>query len=308
MKKWLSLMMALAMLMGMTACSTKPDASNDDGGDQPTTATTRNEKAVAIQPHLATDHTPYDLYYFDYNIVTVATSDGFVLIDTEGKQIGQDSYNVLYSFGEDGRARALLERDSDWVWIDTTGAVVGEAEAPPVYSATVIYDVSETAGGELLFGVKNAATGDYITQPIFEWISGLHSPMNYAILAESNHRKVMISPRGEVLVTLPDEAVYAYAMDTHIVCRYQDGSYRLLDRQGNVLNSTVFSSISSFSDGLAVITVGNKMGLIAADGTVVVEPQIEVDDPVNPICPLICNEYIACLQQEKLTFYKIITA
>lgn len=307
MKKWLSLMMALAMLVCVTACGANPDTS-DNNREKPMTTTTQDKKSVSIQPHLATDHTPYDLYYFDYHIVTVATSDGFVLIDTEGKQIGQDSYNVLYSFGEDGLARALLERDSDWVWIDTTGAVVGEAEVPPVYSATVIYDVSETAGGELLFGVKDAATGDYITQPIFEWISGLHSPMNYATLAEGDHRKVMISPRGEVLATLPDEAVYAYAMDTHIVCRYQDGSYRLLDRQGNVLNSTVFSSISSFSDGLAVVTVGNKMGLIAADGTVVVEPQIEVDDPVNPICPLICNEYIACLQQGKLTFYKIVTA
>ena len=130
--------------------------------------------------------------------------------------------------------------------------------------------------------------------------------MNYATLAEGEHRKVMISPRGEVLVTLPDEAKDAYAMDTHIVCRYQDGSYRLLDVQGNVLSQTAFSSISSFSDGLAVVTVGNKMGLISADGTVVVEPSIEVDDPVNNPCPLICNEYIVCLKQEKLTFYKIV--
>lgn len=262
--------------------------------------------SVSIQPHLETAYAPYELYYFDCGIVTVATSDGFVMLDTEGKQIGEDNYYVLYSFEEDGRAKAQLDQDGDWVWIDTTGAVVGEAEAPPVYSATVIYDVSETAGGELLFGVKDAATGDYITQPIFEWISGLHSPMNYATLAEGEHRKVMISPRGEVLVTLPDEAKDAYAMDTHIVCRYQDGSYRLLDVQGNVLNPTAFSSISKFSYGLAVVTVGNKMGLISADGTVVVEPSIEIDDPVNNPCPLICNEYIVCLQQEKVVFYKIV--
>ena len=300
MKKWLSLIMVWAMLVCVTACGAKPDDTENG------TTTTQNNKTVSIQPHLETAYAPYELYYFDCGIVTVATSDGFVMLDTEGKQIGEDSYNVLYSFGEDGRARARLERDSDWVWIDTTGAVVGEAEAPSVYSTTVIYDVSETAGGELLFGVKDAATGDYITQPIFEWISGLHSPMNYATLAEGEHRKVMISPRGEVLVTLPDEAKDAYAMDTHIVCRYQDGSYRLLDVQGNVLNSTAFSSISSFSDGLAVVTVDNKMGLISADGTVVVEPSIEVDDPVNNPCPLICNEYIVCLKQEKLTFYKIV--
>ena len=300
MKKWLSLILALALLVCMTACDAKPD-DNENG-----TTTTQNNKTVSIQPHLETAYAPYELYYFDYGIVTVGTSDGFVMLDTEGKQIGEDSYNVLYSFGEDGRARALLEHDSDWVWIDTTGAVVGEAEAPPVYSATVIYDVSETAGGELLFGVKDAATGDYITQPIFEWISGLHSPMNYATLAEGEHRKVMISPRGEVVVTLPDEAKDAYAMDAHIVCQYQDGSYRLLDIQGNVLSQTAFSSISDFSDGLAVMTVGNKMGLISTDGTIVVEPQIDIDAPANKCSPLICVKYIVCLKQEKVTFYKIV--
>ena len=300
MKKWLSLIMVLAMLVCMTACGEKPDDTENG------TTTTQNNKTVSIQPHLETAYAPYELYYFDCGIVTVATSDGFVMLDTEGKQIGEDNYYVLYSFEEDGRAKAQLDQDGDWVWIDTTGAVVGEAEAPSVYSTTVIYDSSETTDGELLFGIKDAATGDRITQPIFEWISGLHSSMNYAALAEGEHRKVMISPRGEVLVTLPDEAKDAYDMDTHIVCRYQDGSYRLLDMQGNVLSQTAFSSISDFSDGLAVVTVGNKMGLISADGTVVVEPSIEVDDPVNNPCPLICNEYIVCLKQEKVVFYKIV--
>lgn len=300
MKKWLSLIMVLAMLVCMTACGAKPD-DNENG-----TTTTQNNKTVSIQPHLETAYTPYELYYFDCGIVTVATSDGFVMLDTEGKQIGEDNYYVLYSFEEDGRAKAQLDQDGDWVWIDTTGAVVGEAEAPSVYSTTVIYDSSETTDGELLFGIKDAATGDRITQPIFEWISGLHSSMNYATLAEGEHREVMISPRGEVLVTLPDETRHAYATDTHIVCRYQDGSYRLLDMQGNVLNPTAFSSISDFSDGLAVVTVGNKMGLISADGKVVVEPSIEIDNPVNNPCPLICNEYIVCLKQEKVVFYKIV--
>ena len=300
MKKWLSLIMALAMLVCMTACGAKPDDTENG------TTTTQNNKTVSIQPHLETAYAPYELYYFDCGIVTVGTSDGFVMLDTEGKQIGEDSYDMLYSFGEDGRARALLERDSDWVWIDTTGAVVGEAEAPPVYNATVRYDVSETAGGELLFGVKDAATGEPITQPIFEWISSVSEPMNYATLAEGEHRKVMISPRGEVVVTLPDEAKDAYAMDAHIVCQYQDGSYRLLDIQGNVLSQTAFSSISDFSDGLAVMTVGNKMGLISTDGTIVVEPQIDIDAPANKCSPLICGKYIVCLKQEKVTFYKIV--
>ena len=299
MKKWLSLIMALAMLVCMTACGAKPDDTENG------TTTTQNNKMVSIQPHLETAYAPYELYYFDCGIVTVGTSDGFVMLDTEGKQIGEDNYHMLYSFGEDGRAKAQLDQDSDWVWIDTTGAVVGTAEAPSTNDTTEKYSSEETTDGEPLFGVKDAATGEPITQPIFEWISSVSEPMNYAILAEGEHRKVMISPRGEVLVTLPDEAKDAYAMDTHIECRYEDGTYRLLDMQGNVLNPTAFSSISSFSDGLAVVTVGNKMGLISADGTVVVEPSIVVDDPVNNLCPLICNEYIVCLQQEKLVFYKV---
>lgn len=299
MKKWLSLIMVLAMLVCMTACDAKPD-DNENG-----TTTTQNNKTVSIQPHLETAYTPYELYYFDCGIVTVATSDGFVMLDTEGKQIGEDNYYVLYSFEEDGRAKAQLDRDSDWVWIDTTGAVVGPAEAPSANGSAEIYSSEETQDGKLLFGVKDTATGEPITQPVFEWINGLYAPMDYAMLAEGEHRQVMISPRGEVLVTLPDETRHAYATDTHIVCRYQDGTYRLLDSRGNLLNQTAFSSISDFSDGLAVVTIGNKMGLISADGTVVFEPQIDIDNPVNKCRPLICGEYIACLKQEKLIFYKI---
>ena len=301
MKKWLSLIMVLAMLVCMTACGAKPDDTENG------TATTQNNKTVSIQPHLETAYTPAELFYFDHNIVTVVTgSNRFVMFDTEGKQIGEDGYYVLYSFGEDGRAKALLEPDGDWVWIDTTGAVVGEAEAPSADGPTERYSSDETADGELLFGVKDTATGEPITQPIFEWISSVSEPMNYATLAEGEHRQVMISPRGEVVATLPDEAKDAYAMDAHIVCQYQDGSYRLLDIQGNVLCQTAFSSISNFSDGLAVMTVGNKMGLISTDGTIVVEPQIDIDAPANKCSPLICGKYIVCLKQEKVTFYKIV--
>ena len=262
--------------------------------------------SVSIQPHLETAYAPYELYYFDCGIVTVATSDGFVMLDTEGKQIGEDSYSMLYRFGEDGRAKALLEPDGDWVWIDTTGAVVGTAEAPSTNDTTEKYSSEETQDGEPLIGIKDIATGEPITQPIFEWISSVSEPMNYATLAEGEHRKVMISPRGEVLVTLPDEAKDAYAVDAHVVCQYQDGSYRLLDIQGNVLSQTAFSSISDFSDGLAVMTVGNKMGLISTDGTIVVEPQIDIDAPANKCSPLICGKYIVCLKQEKVMFYKIV--
>lgn len=309
MKKYLSLIMTLALLMCMTACSANPKAPNDSADNQTTTTTTQNGNTITIQAHLETDYTPIALYSFDYNVVTTATPNGFMLIDTEGKQIGENSYHMLYSFGEDGRAKAQLEPDSDWVWIDTTGVVVGKAEAPTVGNTTARYDSSETTGvkkdDEYLFGIKDVTTGDLITQPIFEWISDLSSPMNYAVLAESEHPQVMISPRGEVIVTLPDEATDAYAMDAHIVCKYQDGSYRLLDMQGTVLNQTAFKSISSFSDGVAVVTIGTKMGLIAADGKMVVEPQIEIDVPIDNNTPLICNEYIVCVQKEQLTFYKI---
>lgn len=261
--------------------------------------------AVTVALHLETEYMPDELYYFNHNIVTVTMRDDFVMIDTLGNRIGKESYYFLYAFGDDGRAEAQLDRDSDWVWIDTAGAVVGPAEAPSANGSAEIYSSEETQDGKLLFGVKDTATGEPITQPIFEWINGLYAPMDYAMLAEGEHRQVMISPRGEVLVTLPDETRHAYATDTHIVCRYQDGTYRLLDSRGNLLNQTAFSSISDFSDGLAVVTIGNKMGLISADGTVVFEPQIDIDNPVNKCRPLICGEYIACLKQEKLIFYKI---
>lgn len=265
---------------------------------------------VVLQTHICTDIDARGIYSFTQGIIVVETADGFILADADGNRIGNETYNILYAFDEEGRALAQT-KENEFVYLDKSGTVIGKGEPISDNSDTEKYDASETNGqisetGESLFGVKDRETGNYLTEPIFEWISATSDELNYAVLAKGDHRQVMISPRGEIKVYLPDDCDHAYLLGDRIVCRYKDQTYRLANMQGTLLNDTAFTSISPFSADMAVVTDGAKMGLIDKDGTLLTELQIGVDMPMDHNAPHIWENRIACIQNGKLTIYKVV--
>ncbi len=302
MKRFLCLVLGLCMLLAMTGC----------GSNASILATGQyNGQRITVNSHVYTDVTPVGVYGFTQNCIVVLDQEGFFPVNVEGKRLGRDTYAMLHSYGEDGRALAQA-LNGEWVWLDTTGAVMEPADAPqaPVTASTQKYDSSETTGvvgddGSWLFGVKDKTTGDYLTAPIFTWISSVSESLNYAVLAEGTHRNVMISPQGEVVLTLPDDCTSAFQRDEHIICVFENGTYRLADTKGKLLNETAFTSISPFSDGLAVITNGERLGLLAADGAIVIEPQINIEKPVDQVTPYVWKDHIACIIDGNLAILRV---
>lgn len=287
MKKLLTLLLSGMLLLSLFGCGQK----------------------IVLQTHIRTDIEVDQIYSFTQGIVVAQTADVFFLVDADGRRIGEEDYNIIYPFDETGYALAQT-RKGEFVYLDRSGIVIGNAEPVSDNSDTEKYDTSEINGlisetHEYLLGVKDKHTGYYLTEPIFEWISALSDELNYAVLAEGEHRKVMISPRGEVKVYLPDDCAHAYLLDEHIVCRFKDQTYRLANIEGALLNDTAFTSISPFSSGIAVVVDGTKIGLINKDGTLLIEPQIEIDKPMDYNTPHICENRIACIQNGKLTIINV---
>lgn len=269
------------------------------------------KQEVALQTHIHTDIAVEGIYSFTQGIIVATTADGFILADIDGNRIGKEIYNIIYAFDEDGHALAQT-LEGAFVYLDKTGSAIGEGKPLSDTGDTERYDSSETNGqtsetGDYLFGIKDKHTGNYLTEPIFEWISATGDELNYAILAKGEHRQVMISPRGEVKVYLPDDCDHAYLLQDRIVCRYKDQTYRLANTQGVLLNQTAFTSISPFFSDVAVVTEGTQMGLISKDGTLLTEPQFEIDKPMDNNTPHIWEDRIACIQNGKLTIFKVIT-
>ncbi len=249
------------------------------------------------------------LYGFGDGIVTLSGGDDMLLADADGKLIANGAFYGYSYFSpfENGRAKAQREGDSQWVYIDTLLREVGSAEAP-AENTTQRYDSSETTGelgesGDYLFGIKGS-DGEYITEPIFAWISDTADDYNYATLAAGEHRNVMISPRGEVLATLPDNVKHAYQSGDRFICKRDDDAYIFTDLQGKVLNDTGFSAISNISEGLRAVMVEDKLGLMDERGRVVLEPMLEIDEPLD-YKPWIWQDRIACIKDGKLTMVTI---
>lgn len=285
--------MLLALLIGCIGCSKSP---------------------VSLRYHVQTDMRVDGIYGFSEERIIAVDHDDFMILDIDGNRVGDKMYEFIYPF--DTNKQTLAVFDGTWVFINDAGQIVEPAAKPAENFNNYIYDSSTTTGvksdqGDYLFGVQSAVDHQYLTEPIFEWISSLKDDLNFAILAKGEHRWVMISPAGDIKVTLPDNCLNAVALEEHIICAFDDGGdlpiYRLADSNGKILNERAFDSISNFENGLAAITAGDKMGLIDAKGTVVLEPSLSID-PVTDLHPYISGNHIAWVKDGKLIVAEIVTS
>ncbi len=302
MKKGLCLLLVGALLLCFTGC--QKDSSLSATGEY-------HGQKIALHLSSETDIAVEQLYSFEQGVIIASSANSFFMINADGERLTEKEYTFIGRFNEDGYALAQ-NPDGKYVYLNAVGAVVGSATPSTTAKDTERYDSSETTGeksetGDYLFGIKDSDTGEYLTKPIFTWITSTEDELNFATLASGERRQVMISPRGEVKVYLPDNCNMAYLQGDHIICRFEKDIYRLADETGRLLCDTAFTSISPFSSGKAVVTSGAKMGIIADDGVICIEPQVEIDEPMDNNTPLIWNDTIACIQDGKLTVIKVAT-
>ena len=190
---------------------------------------------------------------------------GFVYADPQGEILPQ-VYSMAYPF-ENGKALVNAKGDQ-WFYINSKGKKIEEGTRPENTATTELY----TDG--TLMGIKQGEKA--LTEPIFTWIESLYQDMNFAILAEGEHKNVMIDSMGNIQVTLPDDCTGAIQKGENLILWFEKG-VQLADGKGTIINQTYFTNIGNFDNGLAAFTLNGKVGLITKEGTVKTEPALSMD-------------------------------
>ena len=194
-------------------------------------------------------------------------------------------YSQNYRFNERG-AWVNVSTDAggrDFL-VDKNGKIVADSY---FQTSTEVPVIPSTIGAEYvageglyvytdgtLYGLKNSA-GTVITKPLYRRTL-INFFGGYAVAERADGTFVAIDTTGKEYSTLPGGR--SNGDKTFLAQEGAPGNYTqyLYDLQGNRISGG-YDSISYFYDGLALVKKGNKLGLISADGTVVLEPCIECD-------------------------------
>lgn len=318
--KALSILLAAACVLAPAGCTAPEDAASlplaDGAGGQAAAQSLRapgdtsrpvsgsfDGQSVAMGYALVTDqdwgqvrnYSMLDDFRFvnGHAILSLDTDPGVeVYLRNDGKIIrGDNGYAYCYPFASDGRA-LVKSLKGGWVYVDGTGKMVAagavtdldELDLRPVQHC-------EAAGENMYFYARSL--GDFSRLGLMDQrgrqLTGLiykdHGPfidgLCYAILAEGEHKNVLIDNIGTPQAVLPDDCTWARLDEEGpVICSFGEAEsvyQQLYDRDGNRLNATRFDSIGEFYDGLAIVTAGGKMGLIDTAGNIVIQPALAYD-------------------------------
>ena len=181
---------------------------------------------------------------------------------------------------ESGAQTFLVDRsgkivNDHYTLVPNSTSTVNPADIGAEYAAgDGIYIYAGSVDDNILYGLKDAA-GKAITPPRYT-SEKIEFSMGYAVGRKADGVYVGIDTKGNEYSLLPGTGTLRGS--THVVQEGEPGAYvqYLHDTDGKRL-SDGYDSISYFFGGLALISKGNKMGLIAQNGTVVLPPTIAFD-------------------------------
>jgi len=220
----------------------------------------------------------------------------FMFMNKKGELLAENGYRFAYDFEADGRALVQLDNEQ-WVYIDTTGKILGlgsdwdkyipESKRPvencrhggeDIY---FYYDGDIVLDGYELQGLMDNA-GNRLTEPIFKIGGNFAEGFCFVILAEGEHKNVLINKKGDIIAVLPDGDLWANVEPEGVaICRFDEPNvhyYQLYDITGKQLNEAKFDFIGYFYKGLALIVQDRRVGVIDKEGHVVIPPLFPYDE------------------------------
>lgn len=285
MRKFLSLCLTIFVFLGMTACQKK---QADDAAPQ-TQATTSADtvKTYSVRELPVPEMHVFQIFdlsdgwvniYGTYNDQT-----GFFFVNRKGEILNDTVYQFAYAFSDGSAYVETIE--GDWLAIDTQGVTVREYEDNPYGEDTGIgRDMVEVDGEERWYVTRN---GEAVTEPIFEWITGVNDTYDtYAVLAEGEHRNVLINGYGEVTMVLPDDCTMAHRGEESIIAYFDTGVedrvlFGLLDQDGKVLTEKRYDTLTYMSNHLAVAVAENHLILLNESGKEIASFDVSLTEDVD---------------------------
>ena len=294
-KRLVAFLLCVILLLCVTACHAN---STDD--PQPQTANPPTQSEDNVIAGLGTlDGQAYSVRVLDapdmYIYQIFGLSDGWVNIYGEYKEQrgffyvnekGEILNDTVYQFGYpfNNGWTYVTPDDKTWYSIDTKGAILDEYNQNPYGDKNNLSREMTTVDGEERWYITY--NGEAVTEPIFEWISGVSIyDDSYAILAEGEHRNVMISYYSdfEATAVLPDDCTNAHRGENSIIGYFKndDGDicFGLLSNSGAALSDHRYDALTQISNWLAVGVQDNRLMLLDEQGV----PMMTFDVPLAEV-------------------------
>jgi len=289
MKKWLCVLLAVLLLLSMTACKKKSAEKTENTKSTQSTQQkpTENDTSISFGTVDVNLQTIADKTAFTQPIVCIY-GEGTVTVNAPrftGIPMTAVYYSQNYRFGE-GRAvvKVATQTGGQDLLIDQQGRIIGDytpvmKEDQSVRPADIGADYF--AGEEryvytdgALCGIKDAS-GKVIAEPRYAQ-AHINFYDGYAVAQKTDGTYVVLDTDGKEYGTVPGGR--SNGSGTVIVLTGEPGAYaqKLYDIHGNCISGS-YDSISYFYNGLALIAKDQKIGIIDNKGVVVLEPTIAFD-------------------------------
>lgn len=294
-KKTVAIMLTALMLLSIVACKEKvacdPLPLPDDSATDTTGSTTNptgdigdvvvsdlivDGQHCSLLQRPTCDATVEEIFGIGdgwVNVIgTYQNNRGMFFVNEKGEVLNDRVYSFAYPFSE-GRAY-VCDENNQWFCMDPDGNVISEGK--PNNGSTNLDREQVTVDGETRWQV--VYNHEPISEPIFSWISSVDFAWNtFAILAEGEHRNVLINDEGKVTVTLPDDCTDAVQQEECIIATVSDADgknyYRLLDDDGTPLGEHRFEAVSERLYWLAVGVLDGRLTLLDESA----EPIVKTD-------------------------------
>lgn len=308
-KKFGTVVTAFVLCLCMTACYPQSPAVSDPiSHDPPTAANTvvcENE-SYALRLVYTCDYEIQAVYGIGDGWVNVFGEyngeRGFFYINEAGQVFNDTVYPMAYSFS--GGWALAQKSDDTWyvLYADGTEKLSRSGNSELSYTR----EMTEVDGEERWYIAHTSGDG---CDPIFSWIETADQEYNYAVLAEGEHKNVLINSDGDVLVTLPDDCTGATVGDSAMVGKF-DGDdcvlYRPLHYTGKVLGEHSFQVLTQQSLFLSAGCLDGHLALIDSKGEVVLDTSIAFCETPEAGCLELDNDLVAMLNQDdQLVLYKV---
>ena len=305
-KRITAVLLVFLLCFSMTACQPQPPAVKDPASHNPISAIVCENEKYALRLMLECDYAVQAIYGVGDGWVNVYGTykgeEGFFYVNEAGQVFNDTVYKTAYSFS--GGWANVQKADNAWYILYADGTEEPSQSGRP----TVFYTREMTmVDGEERWYI--ASKYGEKCDPIFSWIESADLDYNYAILAEGEHKNVLIDSCGQVLVTLPDDCKGATVGDSAMVGRFDGNNcvlYRPLHYTGQVLGEHSFRVLTQQSLFLSAGCLEGRLVLIDDLGEIVLATSVAFRNTPEAGCLALDDDLVAMLNEDdKLVLYRV---
>ncbi len=198
---------------------------------------------------------------FSDGFAQVGVENGVAYIDKSGKIINIEAFDDGYAFTN---GFAIVEKDGFYGIINREGEYLVTPEYDDIgeYSEGLFY-----AEKGSLFGFFNEKADLIIP---FQFSDATSFNVGMAVVSDSTGKKALIDKSGLLRTDFVFDWIEPFST-SELPTRFKlEGNYGLINREGQIINDTVYAGLGAFGDGLVMVVSESSYGYLNALGDTII--------------------------------------